>query len=84
MACHGWGGHLTRPITLARVSVPDVRVSGGRLKENIRLIQWLQVHGVSFKKRAPKAIKEIRAFAEKAMVRGHARLFAAVTWCILC
>jgi large subunit ribosomal protein L31e len=27
-----------------------------------------QVHGVSFKKRAPRAIKEIRAFAEKAMV----------------
>jgi hypothetical protein len=26
------------------------------------------VHGVSFKKRAPRAIKEIRAFAENAMV----------------
>ncbi|KAH9881343.1 60S ribosomal protein L31 [Plenodomus lingam] len=26
-----------------------------------------QVHGVAFKKRAPRAIKEIRAFAEKAM-----------------
>ncbi|KAM0711962.1 hypothetical protein Q7P35_001332 [Cladosporium inversicolor] len=26
-----------------------------------------RVHGVSFKKRAPRAIKEIRAFAEKAM-----------------
>ncbi|ODH27666.1 hypothetical protein ACO22_04127 [Paracoccidioides brasiliensis] len=28
-----------------------------------------RVHGVSFKKRAPRAIKEIRAFTEKAMVR---------------
>ncbi len=28
-----------------------------------------QLHGVSFKKRAPKAIKEIKAFALQAMVR---------------
>jgi hypothetical protein len=28
-----------------------------------------QIHGVSFKKRAPRAIKEIKGFAEKAMVR---------------
>lgn len=28
-----------------------------------------QVHGCSFKKRAPKAIKEIKAFATKSMVR---------------
>ncbi|RHZ54210.1 hypothetical protein CDV55_102139 [Aspergillus turcosus] len=27
-----------------------------------------RMHGVTFKKRAPRAIKEIRAFAEKAMV----------------
>ena len=27
-----------------------------------------QLHGVSFKKRAPKAIKEIKAFAKKSMV----------------
>jgi hypothetical protein len=27
------------------------------------------LHGVSFKKRAPKAIKEIKAFALQAMVR---------------
>ena len=41
---------------------------------NIRLIHWIeQVHGVSFKKRAPRAIKEIRGFAEKAMVCGHFR-----------
>lgn len=26
------------------------------------------MHGVTFKKRAPRAIKEIRAFAERAMV----------------
>jgi hypothetical protein len=46
-------------------------VSGGRLKKNIRLIHGVsQVHGVSFKKRAPRAIKEIKGFAEKAMVRG--------------
>lgn len=29
----------------------------------------IKVHGVSFKKRAPRAIKEIKSFAEKAMVR---------------
>ncbi|KAI9868114.1 MAG: 60S ribosomal protein L31 [Trichoglossum hirsutum] len=28
-----------------------------------------RIHGVSFKKRAPRAIKEIRGFAEKEMVR---------------
>jgi large subunit ribosomal protein L31e len=49
-----------------------VRASGGRLKRDIRLM-GIQVHGVSFKKRAPRAIKEIRAFAEKAMVRGYRR-----------
>jgi hypothetical protein len=30
----------------------------------------VQVHGVAFKKRAPKAIKEIKAFAEQSMVCG--------------
>jgi large subunit ribosomal protein L31e len=29
------------------------------------------VHGVTFKKRAPRAVKEIRAFAEQAMVSPH-------------
>jgi large subunit ribosomal protein L31e len=29
----------------------------------------LQLHGVTFKKRAPRAIKEIKAFATKSMVR---------------
>lgn len=29
----------------------------------------LQLHGVTFKKRAPKAIKEIKAFATKSMVQ---------------
>ncbi|KAJ4294525.1 60S ribosomal protein L31B [Didymosphaeria variabile] len=33
-----------------------------------------RVHGVSFKKRAPRAIKEIRAFAEKAMGTKDVRL----------
>ena len=28
-----------------------------------------QLHGVTFKKRAPKAIKEIKAFATQSMVR---------------
>jgi ribosomal protein L31E len=28
----------------------------------------MQLHGITFKKRAPKAIKEIRKFAQKAMV----------------
>lgn len=30
---------------------------------------YLQLHGATFKKRAPKAIKEIKEFAQKAMVR---------------
>ena len=46
----------------------SLRVSGGRLKKDIRLIPDDQVHGVSFKKRAPRAIKEIKGFAIKAMV----------------
>lgn len=29
----------------------------------------LKLHGVTFKKRAPRAIKEIKSFATKAMVR---------------
>ncbi|MCJ1479605.1 60S ribosomal protein L31 [Lambiella insularis] len=33
-----------------------------------------RVHGVSFKKRAPRAIKEIRKFAEKAMGTHDVRL----------
>lgn len=33
-----------------------------------------KLHGVTFKKRAPRAIKEIKAFAEKAMVRQHSPL----------
>jgi len=54
------------------VIVPgSLRVSGGRLKRNIRLILDDQIHGASFKKRAPRAIKEIRDFATKAMVRRH-------------
>ncbi len=32
------------------------------------LIFLSQLHGVTFKKRAPKAIKEIKAFAYKSMV----------------
>lgn len=33
------------------------------------LTYFLQLHGVTFKKRAPRAIKEIKAFATKSMVR---------------
>ncbi|KAF1353975.1 ribosomal protein L31e-domain-containing protein [Delphinella strobiligena] len=33
-----------------------------------------RVHGVSFKKRAPRAIKEIKSFAEKAMGTSDVRL----------
>jgi ribosomal protein L31E len=32
------------------------------------LTYHLQLHGVTFKKRAPRAIKEIKAFATKSMV----------------
>jgi len=44
--------------------------SDGRLRKELNLttMRVQQVHGVSFKKRAPRAIKEIRSFAEKAMV----------------
>jgi ribosomal protein L31E len=35
----------------------------------MRTDQILQLHGVTFKKRAPRAIKEIKAFATKSMVR---------------
>jgi hypothetical protein len=43
---------------------------GRKTEEEHKANTWgQQVHGVSFKKRAPRAIKEIRGFAEKAMVR---------------
>ena len=35
---------------------------------NSRLSSPRQLHGVTFKKRAPRAIKEIKAFAKRAMV----------------
>jgi ribosomal protein L31E len=38
------------------------------------------VHGVSFKKRAPRAIKEIRAFAEQAMVSEQNLLLVNHIW----
>lgn len=37
-------------------------------------VVWEQLHGVTFKKRAPKAIKEIKAFATKAMVCTYPQL----------
>lgn len=40
----------------------------GHFGRKTDLEQLQQVHGVSFKKRAPRAIKEIKKFAEKAMV----------------
>ena len=44
---------------------------GRKTEEEHKANTWgQQVHGVSFKKRAPRAIKEIRGFAEKAMVCG--------------
>lgn len=38
-------------------------------KTDFFLFFYEKVHGVSFKKRAPRAVKEIRAFATQAMVR---------------
>lgn len=43
-----------------------------------------QVHGVSFKKRAPRAIKEIRAFAENAMVSEKKNPRCILTRCSGC
>lgn len=40
-----------------------------------------QVFGLQFKKRAPRAIKEIRKFAEKAMVRPFAPLPPSISLC---
>ena len=37
--------------------------------ENKSTDEIAQLHGVTFKKRAPRAIKEIKAFATKSMVR---------------
>jgi ribosomal protein L31E len=39
------------------------------MDKNGLVLIFSQLHGVSFKKRAPKAIKEIKAFAFKSMVR---------------
>jgi large subunit ribosomal protein L31e len=44
------------------------------------IVGLLQVHGVSFKKRAPRAIKEIRKFATLSMVRSASnRLLTTIT-----
>ncbi|KAI4597148.1 60S ribosomal protein L31 [Pestalotiopsis sp. 9143b] len=45
-------------------------------KENEVLTDYffLQLHGASFKKRAPKAIKEIKDFAQKAMQTSDVRI----------
>jgi hypothetical protein len=40
------------------------------------LMKVLQLHGVTFKKRAPRAIKEIKAFATKAMVQAPSNMNA--------
>jgi hypothetical protein len=40
-----------------------------KILENGHTNQVVQLHGVTFKKRAPRAIKEIKAFATKSMVR---------------
>ncbi|KAK3722679.1 60S ribosomal protein L31B [Vermiconidia calcicola] len=49
--------------------------SGGRLKKRTwKSLTGYQIHGVSFKKRAPRAIKEIREFAAKAMGTSDVRL----------
>jgi hypothetical protein len=39
------------------------------VRENKSTDEIAQLHGVTFKKRAPRAIKEIKKFAEKSMVR---------------
>ena len=39
------------------------------------------MHGVSFKKRAPRAIKEIREFAVKAMVSSSSPFFLSLVAC---
>jgi large subunit ribosomal protein L31e len=36
---------------------------------NELVLTFGKLHGVSFRKRAPRAIKEIKAFATKSMVR---------------
>ena len=41
------------------------------------------MHGVSFKKRAPRAIKEIREFAVKAMVSFSFSVLSSVVVCLL-
>jgi hypothetical protein len=39
------------------------------IRRGISTDKIAQLHGVTFKKRAPRAIKEIKAFATKSMVR---------------
>jgi hypothetical protein len=54
------------PSTFIReyVELKRLECSGNRKTDQI-----VQLHGVTFKKRAPRAIKEIKAFATKSMVR---------------
>jgi len=53
------------PARTERIRVPNRFALDEGLLTGLRF----KIHGVSFKKRAPRAIKEIKAFATKAMVR---------------
>jgi ribosomal protein L31E len=55
--------------TLSTSTRGYVYYEGDRVGEREVLMKVLQLHGVTFKKRAPRAIKEIKAFATKAMVQ---------------
>ena len=55
---------------------PRTHITGWELADRESLeLTWpnLQLHGATFKKKAPKAIKEIKDFATKAMVRRPAQ-----------
>lgn len=68
------------PSTPSTPSTPHGRNKAEQ--KGINHLIFLQVHGVSFKKRAPKAIKEIKAFATKSMVHNPTDLIRPTAFSI--
>ncbi len=61
--------HLHKRVRNAIPSVVEPAKSRQTERQDSTNQSGLQLHGVTFKKRAPRAVKEIKKFAQLAMVR---------------
>ena len=69
---HGSQGHYGVPGIAATSTVSTLRTNSPTIDYTINLHKRL--HNTTFKKKAPKAIKEIKKFAEKRMKTSDVRL----------